>query len=262
MHRLFRFFVVCIAAISLVTVIVSALILANFTAPNPTGRRYASAAPLRVGSSQDIGSDAENILSGDLGVPRNGLTGERKCICNIGATPNRQTCNVCVAQIAVNTSSAYFRIPDFVTDQFMAESKNTDGLLYTGSSREVSQIQDYVTASLLMRVPLYVYTRVETPTDPRFVTLVESTGGAVVPYFQYAGYVDPADATAWKMVALATFCGTASLWSLTRRGRPEKPRVIKPPRRPAPAHGPADFLKQSKERAQRKIDEYDVKLKM
>lgn len=262
MRKLFRSILVGVIAASLIAVIIAAVILANITARNPTGRRYASGAPLRSGTSQEIGNDAENILSADLGVPRNSLAGERKCVCDVGTRPSRNSCNVCVAQIAVNTTSASFRIPDFVTDKFIAESKNTDGLPYIGSNREVSQIQDYVTAALLMRVPLYVYTRIETPTDPRFVTLVESTGGAVVPYFQYEGYVDPADAAAWQMIALAAVSGSASLWLLTRRGRPAQVPTVKPPRQPAPSQGSTDFLKQLKERTQREIDKYDVKLKM
>lgn len=260
MRKLFRSILLGVIAVSLIALIIAAVILANVTAPNPTGRRYASGAALRSGTSQEIGNDAENILSADLGVRRNSLAGERKCVCDVGTNPSRNSCNVCIAQIAVNTSS--FRIPDFVTDKFIAEAKNTDGLPYIGSNREVSQIQDYVTAALLLRVPLYVYTRVETPTDPRFVTLVESTGGAVVPYFQYEGYVDPSDAAAWQMIAVATLCGSASLWVLTRGGRPARAHEVKPPRQPAPAHGSTDFLKQLKKRTQREIDKYDVKLKM
>jgi hypothetical protein len=49
------------------------VLLLNFTAPNPTGRRYSSESPLMTGqgSAQQIGLSAERVLARDLGIARN-----------------------------------------------------------------------------------------------------------------------------------------------------------------------------------------------
>ena len=97
----------------------------------------------------------------------------------------------------VNDLQSNFRIPDFIAPDFIAESKNTQNLLYSG--REYDQISDYALAAKLLNRPLWVYTRVDTIVEPKFYEIVHATGGNVVPYFTVPGYVDPVDDAARKV---------------------------------------------------------------
>ena len=101
------------------------------------------------------------------------------------------SCRVCLVRSAnIDT----YRRPDFVGDRFLAESKNTRGILY--DTRDTAQIADFVTAAKELGYPLWVYTRVNTTFPPDLERLVASTGGGVVPYFTTAGYHDPTDESA------------------------------------------------------------------
>jgi hypothetical protein len=57
--------------------ILCGVLLLNFTASNPTHRRYPSQTPLTTGQGTGvvIGLDAERILAKDLGLPPNDRTG-------------------------------------------------------------------------------------------------------------------------------------------------------------------------------------------
>ncbi len=163
--RLFRRLALVIA---LIVAVVCVVLLLNFTAPNPTGRRYSSTSPLTSGSAQAIGLSAEQILSQDLRTPRNDDPDQRQCFCNnSNRTPSE--CNVCVTS---DPSISTYRRPDFVSANFIAESKNRQNLLYTYND-QVDQITDYVTEARLLHRPLWLYTRVNTLLAPQFYTLVE-----------------------------------------------------------------------------------------
>ncbi len=199
------------------------VLLLNFTAPNPTGRRYASQMPITTGrgTAAEIGRSAELILAQDLRLPRNDQADQRKCLCNsyqASLTPPSE-CSVCVASVAM---SAPFRRPDFFGSHFIAEAKNTQGLSYEG--RELDQITDYAQAARQMRIPLYVYTRVNAQVDAIFDHIVAETGGAVVRYFPVPGWSDPVDVFARSGLLVSLF-GWALLWLSAPRPRASAPRI-------------------------------------
>ncbi len=206
---------------SLIVFIISIVLLLNITAPNPTHRRYSSQMPLTSGqgSGSDIGDSAEVILAADLRLPNNNSPEQRQCLCKNMSSANGKACNLC---LPVNDLQSDYRIPDFITADFMAESKNTQNLLYTG--REFDQISDYALAAKLLNRPLWVYIRVNTTVAPEFYDIVHSTGGNVVPYFTVPGYVDPIDDAALKSGAISGNI-LISLFLLRRLSR--KSRLLK-----------------------------------
>lgn len=245
MKRIKVFFVI----IGLVVAGVAIVLLLNFTAPNPTGRRYSSETPVTTGqgSSGDIGISGERILSRDLGVPRNDNPDQRQCFCSqaryLNAPPPSE-CRTCVVYAVLGTSS--HRRPDFVAPNFIAESKNVQSLLYTQADL-ATQIGDYAISARSLGRPLYVYTRVNTRMDPEFYQLVESTGGGVIHYFTVPGWVDPVDHAA--SVALGAGVAMLLLGLVMPSRLPSfqrKPRQAKPKR----ANDPVS-------KTERKIDAMD-----
>src|ERR1700694_1530872 len=109
--------------LSLCVFAVSAVLLLNITAPNPTHRRYSSWMPrsTKPATSQEIGADGELVLSGDLGLPRNSVGNAQQDICRTKtAVPTEG--GRCIAYYAGLSTS--FRRPDFVSDTLIVESKN------------------------------------------------------------------------------------------------------------------------------------------
>ncbi|MBX3064915.1 MAG: hypothetical protein KF726_18175 [Anaerolineae bacterium] len=203
-------------AISLICALISIVLLLNFTAPNPTGRRYSSEIPLTTGQgrAQEIGSDGERVLAQDLRLPNNNDADQLKCICNSGQ-PDPNQCSVCLANV---TMQSPFRRPDFIGTNFIAEVKNAQNLLY--DSRDLEQIRDYALAAKAMGQPLWLYTRVNTNFDAEFERLVNETGGGVVRYLTVSGYVDPVDETARSVLGWALLIGVITgAWEIgSRRG--------------------------------------------
>jgi hypothetical protein len=190
-----------IMAVSVITTCLSIVLLLNITASNPTHRRYSSESPvMKDTSSNEIGLAGERVLSLDLGAPRNDLPTERQCFCNspYHANPGVNECRSCIAQVQLTSQ---FRRPDFVTPDFIAESKNAQGLLY--ERRDFDQIGDYVLAARLMSRPLWVYVRVDTKVDAEYIEMVRSTGGDVVFYFTTPDYQDPTDSTARSLLFIS-----------------------------------------------------------
>jgi hypothetical protein len=217
--------------LGVVTLIVALVLLLNITAPNPTRRRYSSEMPLttRQGTANQIGFSAENILSKDLGLPRNDDPGERRYVCNTAGVMDPSSCNSC---FVTSPAIATFRRPDFVGKDFIAESKNATGVLY--ESRDFAQITDFVAAATVLRVPLWVYVRVNTSVPPDLEQQVSATGGGVVHYFSVPNYRDPVDGAAiwWRDLALIVMAvtGAAELVHQATRSR----RTAPPPT-PSPA---------------------------
>ncbi len=174
-----------ILSVSFLLIIVCIVLLLNFTAPNPTGRRYSSQMPITTGqgNAQQIGLSAELILANDLNLPRNEDQSQRQCACSLNFTPNTSDCHVCFAYSEFITT---YRRPDFVGSNFIAESKNRQNLLYTYRD-QVDQISDYAAVARMLRQPLYVYTRVNTQLDPEFVQLVELNRGRHHSLFHCSG---------------------------------------------------------------------------
>lgn len=243
--------------VSLITAFICVLLLLNITAPNPTGRRYASSEVMITGSPQAIGSDAERVLAHDLGIPNNNQAEQRHCICNSSSgntVPNQ--CNVCLVTTPLRSTS--HRLPDFMTDTFIADSKNVGKLM------SADQIADFALAAHLLDQPLWIFVRVNSIVDDVYHELVESTGGGVVYYFPSSGYHDPVDEFAKNGLAFAGGLGIATYglgWLMRRSHTPKTPRPPKPPKDPfAQADDALDFIRRRKDRTQAEIDLHDHRL--
>jgi hypothetical protein len=212
--------------LALLGIIVCIVLLLNFTASNPTHRRYSSKTPLTTGqaSGYDIGSDAERILSKDLGLPRNEQPDERQCICGVATAVPRTACNTCVVHLTTVDS---YRRPDFVSSKFIAEAKNRQNLLV--GDRDFAQIRDYADAAKALDMPLWVFVRVDTTVESEYREIVRSTGGDMVFYFTVPGYEDPTDAAAKKGILICSGVGIAAVvLEFKSRRAPRRP--------PQPAH--------------------------
>lgn len=258
MRRL-RQFLLLVASLVLLVCIV---LLLNFTAPNPTGRRYSSETVDITGSSYDIGLSGERVLSKDLRLPRNEEIGQQQCICNLLNTqdsrPNQ--CRSCFASI---TTTASYRLPDFVSDRFIADSKNEKRL----TPSDPTQITDYALVALELKRPLWLYVRTDTFVRAEYTQLAEATGGGVVYYFTTPGYVDPIDQLAFRGAALSL--GVIGIIQLVPRlPRKRRKQSAQPQAPPPPRDKVGDklhrkvadmesFAKQGKDRARRTIDEED-----
>jgi hypothetical protein len=255
-----------IVNVALVVFIISVLLLLNITAPNPTHRRYSSQMPLTTGqgSGKALGDSAEIILAADLHLPNNNAPDQRQCLCKTMTSGNAKACNLC---LPVNDLQSDFRVPDFIAPDFMAESKNTQNLLYTG--REYDQISDYALAAKLLNRPLWVYMRVDTNVHPKFYEIVHATGGNVIPYFTVPGYVDPVDDAARKAGAASggiLVCFILVRWR-SRRVKNDDPTPVM-----IKAYSPKnsdteverkvtqgeDFAARAKDRLRAKLDEEDA----
>lgn len=228
-------------------------LLINTIAPNPTHRRYSSETP-----AVSDGSDAERILSKDLGTANNNASGQRQCFCqNANSVPSG--CNVCIVTIKTNS----YRIPDFITDLWIAESKNQQ--IMSDGQRDFAEVSDYAQAALKLHRPLYLYIRVDTQISDSYYALIKPTGGAVIRYFTPANYVDPTDVTAGVGLGLSAI-GIIVLgrWELrTRRRRWVSIPVLPTSNKPMDAHSP-DFSKatlDSLNRADRAAQQARDKLK-
>ncbi|MCS6835699.1 MAG: hypothetical protein NZ750_06760 [Anaerolineae bacterium] len=245
---------------------IAIILLLNFTAPNPTGRRYSSESPLTSGqgNSREIGLNGERILARDLGVPRNDLPDQRQCFCQdrYRSVPLPSECRVCMVYAVLESSS--HRRPDFVAPSFIAEVKNTQSLLYEQSDT-LSQIGDYVISARAANRPLYLYTRVNTRLDPEFYQLVESTGGAVVHYFTVPGWVDPVDEAARLALGIGAgmfvlgFIMPSRLPRFQRQQRQAKPRRADDPvsRTARKIDAMDDFVTRTKDNKRFEIDVED-----
>jgi hypothetical protein len=237
---------------ALAGMILCGVLLLNFTASNPTHRRYSSQTPLTTGqgSAGAIGLDAERILAKDLGLTPNDRAGQRKCICESGATFKNE-CNSCFITLPGITG---FRRPDFISPKFIAESKNQQDLLYT--ARDFDQIRDFAQAAKALHIPLWVYIRVDTTIDSPYKDLVKSTGGGIVRYFTVPGYQDPTDQAAQTglVVCAALFSGTL-LIELRPHVRVSGPR----PRRSAQqsVQDGEDFVQKVRSKALSRLDKHD-----
>lgn len=248
--------------IASVILLVCVVLLLNFTAPNPTGRRYSSAEVKTTGTPDDIGRSGEDVLSKDLRLPRNEDPTQRICVCRNPESPYAASGTRCLSCMTVIESLEHNRLPDFIADGFIADSKNTKELP-SADATQVAQITDYSIAALQLKRPLWLYVRIDTQVDPRYTQLAEATGGGVVYYFATPGYVDPVDQLALTGAALSLgVIGLVILLPrLRRRKRPTKPGAPPPPRDKL-QRKVADmeaFARQRRERARRSIDEEDAR---
>ena len=248
--------VVLIAATLLLVCCV--VLLLNITAPNPTGRRYSSEVPLTTGqaSGGDIGADAERVLANDLGLPNNNDFGQRQCLCNSTqyATSPPGQCNVCWAS---SSRIGNFRIPDFVGNSFIGESKNVLALS-RADENVYRQLRDMATVAEDAGLAFWVYVRVDTQVDGNYQALFDHIKGGIVYYFAVPGYVDPVDQIAQigLLLALLVIVGTLFWrWVNNQPPRSPKPQVkttLNPLRQ---ADDVQEFARRMQDRARGHIDE-------
>ncbi len=247
--------------ISLLGLIGSTLLFLNITAPNPTHRRYSSRPPIMTGggSSQDIGLDAERVLSNDLGVPRNDLPDQRQCFGMTRGYAMPSDCRVVISYYPNLTAS--FRRPDFISSDFVAESKNRLSMPY--QERDLlDQIGDYTLVSRTLNKPLWVYVRTDTKVDPEYESLVNSTGGAIVRYFAAVGYTDPVDKAAqYGLVIFGAAFLTVGACELISRRRGGSTGGQHIPVKPHPPTPPDSNRGSSRRRSPDPVGELDAALK-
>jgi hypothetical protein len=213
--RLFRRLRILLLLAAFITASLCVILPLNVTAPNPTGRRYSSETPPTTGQASTalIGGVAEEILAHDLRTVNNNLAGQRQCFCSAAYTSQRvpRDCNVCTVHLPQIET---YRRPDFISDRFIADSKNVQQL-----TSPAPQLMAFALGAEALHRPLWIYVRVNTIVDPHLESMVELTGGDVVYYFAVPGYIDPVDQAARQgLVAsvivfsgcLGTFCTTTA----------------------------------------------------
>jgi len=248
---------------SLVGIAVCVVLLLNFTADNPTGRRYSSQSPIMVSGAdgRQKGADAERVLEKDLDWPRNDNTAQTRCLCRTPIQVRDSRCNTCI--VVNNGFGGPYRVPDFVNPKkFIAEAKNAATL----SSDDFLQLVDYAIAAKELDIPLWFYVRVDTKVSQKYYDLVEPTGGGIVFYFTTPGYQDPTSRDARTgLVVFAIIFGGAGLGEILSRRQPDEPTKVASRPRPAPANplkDANDLLHTAKKKAQRLQDEDDSRREM
>jgi hypothetical protein len=257
---MYKLFLRLVAVSSFVVIIVSLIQLMNFTAPNPTGRRFSSQIPNaecgESGCSSANGRYAEVILSLDLKIPRNdSLEGNRACFC----TSRRSSrCNTCLARNTGATS-----IPDFVTGAYIAEAKFTRALSLT------QQLSSMIQGSRTLNMPFYLFVRVDTLVTPTLTTAVNETGGAVVYYFSHVGWKgDTTEQMAQVALVIALVLAHIAVVGLYFLTRPVIVTPIVPPVTPQSkltkaerkVNNAEEYYQQRKQKALDDIDKHDIDL--
>lgn len=255
----------------LLLILLSLILLLNITAPNPTLRRYSSQPVIATGDSARIGLSGERILSLDLGVPRNDTADTVQCVCNPRyegqAAPTG--CDVCVGYSETITNH---RRPDFVTDSYIADSKNKRQLLVT-DEHDYPQMREISQAALNIGVPFWIYVRVDTRVDDAYLEMTRATGGDVVYYFTHNAitYIDPVDRFAINLLIVSlVLLGLLILWEMIWRYQVWRSQRIQPdtiviePEPPHPVNrainktqSAEDFMRRTEEQKRRDIDRDD-----
>jgi hypothetical protein len=156
-----------------------------FLAPNPTHRWFSSEAldvRTTTTTSQQKGIQGENLLALDLSLaaPTNERSHNAICVCGTQYTISKPSqCSVCAVYSA---DISEYRIPDFVTTSYIAESKN-QRTLAVSQSREFAQITEIAAGARELHLPFYLFVRANTSVDQEYYDLARSTGGDVIQYF-------------------------------------------------------------------------------
>jgi hypothetical protein len=241
--------------IALFIAIASLVLLLNFTASNPTHRRYSSIPALTTGegTGQEIGRSGEDILARDLELPRNDQPDQRQCICSASTASIPNECRVCVVQLQ-DISSTSSRRPDFVSPEFIAEVKNRRDLRYP--SNEFQQITDYASAAKKLDIPLWLFVRVNTAMDPQYYKVVRSTGGNIVFYIATPDYDDPVDQ---KSKIALIISGVICVITISQGFTVFRLKIFREQdavnKAEETTNSVEDFLQSAKERAKARLDE-------
>lgn len=210
-----------------------------FTVEHPTGRRHSTQEVPITGGSQFIGREAELVLARDLGIDDNNLPNPQLCACSSRYDPGAPS--QCAACFVYSADIQNFRIPDFVDVSYIADSKNVRELRQFRAdgveTRDFQQIFEFSIAAAELDIPLWIYTRVDSRVDDVFYEITQITGGDVVPYFTYAGYVDPIDQAAQRIgIGAVGVIVLVVIWEALAFSHQRRPRSA--PARPAPTPTP------------------------
>lgn len=224
-------------------IVIALILLFNFTAPNPTGRRYSSEIVITEGSSSAKGISGETILSQDLGFPRNDIGTSRMCILAL----NLQPCS--------NQRGEYR--PDFITDRYIIDAKNHVALIPDRNHvRDLEQLTAFAQVAAQTGRSFWVYVRVDTIIDPLFVELTERTGGGVIPYFRVEGWYDPVDQIAQILLIVSIIAVGVVLILFWLESLPEVPDDPRDDQRGGKLDEAERFAKRAKERARAQSENY------
>lgn len=220
-------------ALAFGTMLVCVILLLNFTASNPTGRRYSSDI-LRSLNPQTRGLEGERILANDLDLPRNDQAGQGQCICRSASDTTAPKCKSC---LIVLPSVSTYRIPDFVGKDFIADAK-------TGPApKPDAQIRDFVMAAEQLDMPLWIYVEADALIGSSYRDMVESTGGGIVYYFAKPGYKDVTDRNAEAGLAGGAMVLSGGLfWEIRSRRKP-RPDPVPPEPLPMPPVSAASAIR-------------------
>lgn len=188
----------------LVIMVCAGLLITAYDPSNPAHRRYSSEVVLGTGQapSEKIGADGERVLGKDLALSNNNKRNPRKIVCNTRYEnqPPPENNTECVV---FSDEIKNYRIPDFVSNDFIAESKNVKDLLVT-HERDFQQITEIAIAAKTLNKPFWLYVRQTTKVSPEYYTLLDDIQGGIIHYFQTTEpYVDPIDFNLWQIIAIA-----------------------------------------------------------
>ncbi len=237
---------------------VSVLLLLNVTAPNPTGRRYASA-PTVWNNGRCDGKAAENILAQDLNLVHNEKVEKTQCVCQPNLAPNAlpSICGVCSAYSSHVSPRQRAHVPDFVSPHFIADAK-----CVTNLTTNTNQLEAFADMSEQLGVPFWIFVRMDTEIAPRYIAMTRASGGDVVRYFLTPGYVDPVDVLA-KVGLLISLLGILALLYSAYRGRRPRPNPSTKPTPSPPSKAQKaiqeaeDFKNKRKDRLRAQLDDLD-----
>lgn len=162
------------------TMLAAVLVWMLWPAPNPTGRSFASSYPGACAS--DCETEANAVLSSDLGMPLNQRTycpsgnaierPDTEEIVEIPSPPNAPLMSCCT--------------PDFITDNALIEVKFN----FEMTDNRLEYIRCLLTAAEVLQSPLWLYVREDVYISHTISDHVQATGGDVVYYFRLADAVD------------------------------------------------------------------------
>lgn len=206
-------------------------------------------------TTQEVGDSGERVLSKDIGLLRNDAPeGGRICIC-ASEMVARQS-NRCNIAPVVAPISAGCNIPDFVSDDFIAEAKNVALLQST------DQLRAFILMATEMKRPLWIYVRTDTNVVDELVSRVSETGGGIVWYFRPPGIVDEWAERGKVVAAFSIVTILALVFFPNLPSGPRRPHPVPKPKQPPSS--PIDELerlqKRTRENTQRRIDEEDSRI--
>ncbi len=252
---------------TLVIIVCVGLLVTNFDPNNPTQRRYSSERVLSTGEapSDEIGRSGEDVLEKDLKFTRNDADIPVMVVCNSryeGTVPPAKNTQCFYFSDAIDN----YRVPDFVSDNLIAESKNVRDLLIT-QERNYQQIQAFALTAKDLNRPLYIYVRHDTRVDPEYHALFHDIDGGIVYYFRTNNHIlDQTDVILLLVIISSLFVMVGwmfitklMLFIMQRRPKPKSPVAISEHKTSRKARQSVNdynqFMLDAKDNARRTLDD-------